>query len=165
MWHTLSQASQIKAILLSRRCRPLDSLTKMQTVEIKLNSFLLKQTLLSTVSFCLDVCVCVCEPKRTCQMINHFVSAFNTFPSPLRSLLPRIVSPTLPCLPPARLSCLDFSSLSLCLPAFFFFCLNAKSSSIMWHASVFSERERETLQLHRGAKGRAFLFPFVMLSL
>lgn len=61
---------------------PLDSLTKMQTVEIKLNSFLLKQNPFEY-RFFLSRCVCVCvcfEPKRTCQMINHFVSAFNTFP-------------------------------------------------------------------------------------
>lgn len=66
---------------------PLDSLTKMQTVEIKLNSFLLKQNpfeyrfFLSRCECVCTVCVFVCfEPKRTCQMINHFVSAFNTFP-------------------------------------------------------------------------------------
>lgn len=65
---------------------PLDSLTKMQTVEIKLNSFLLKQNPFEY-RFFLSRCVCVCavlcvcfEPKRTCQMINHFMSAFNTFP-------------------------------------------------------------------------------------
>lgn len=172
MAHSLRQGNPNKSNpFLSRfvPTPPLDSLTKMQTVEIKLNSFLLKQNPFEY-RFFLSRCVCVCvfvcfEPKRTCQMINHFVSAFNTFPVAFAlgcvsvSLSPFLSLP--PCDPCSiyllalelPLSRVDFSS--------FLFCLNAKSSSIMWHASVFFRGLCSTVAPlpRRGAKGRAFLFP------
>lgn len=65
---------------------PLDSLTKMQTVEIKLNSFLLKQNPFEY-RFFLSRCVCVCvsSPSAPAKWLIILCLPLTPSPSPLLS--------------------------------------------------------------------------------